>query len=90
MDQFSLEAQDNQRLLEFDSWLQKATACSTPLLYTRDKKSNINGIASSLYIEFDTKRYLITAQAIFKKLDVPYIAADTLSGLYSTPSLPTP
>ncbi len=30
-------------------------------------------------------------QAIFKKLDVPYIAADTVSGLYSTqPALPTP
>lgn len=31
-----------------------------------------------------------TLQAIFKKLGVPYIAADTVSGLYSTPSLPTP
>lgn len=29
-------------------------------------------------------------QAIFKKLDVQYIAADTVRGLYSTPSLPTP
>jgi DNA-binding CsgD family transcriptional regulator len=31
-----------------------------------------------------------TLQAIFKKLDVPYIAADTVSGLYSIPSLPNP
>lgn len=31
-----------------------------------------------------------TLQAIFKRLDVQYLAADTVSGLYSTPSLPTP
>lgn len=31
-----------------------------------------------------------TLQTIFKKLDVPYIAADTVSGLYAAPSLPTP
>jgi DNA-binding CsgD family transcriptional regulator len=29
-------------------------------------------------------------QEIFRKLDVQYIAADTVRGLYSTPSLPTP
>lgn len=29
-------------------------------------------------------------QEIFKKLDVQYLAADTVRGLYSTPSLPTP
>ena len=29
-----------------------------------------------------------TLQTIFKKLDVPYIAADTVSGLYAAPALP--
>lgn len=29
-------------------------------------------------------------QSVFRKLDVQYIAEDTVSGLYSTPSLPTP
>lgn len=29
-----------------------------------------------------------TLQAIFKKLDVPYLAADTVSGLYAPPALP--
>ena len=31
-----------------------------------------------------------TLQAIFKKLDVQYLAADTVSGLYAAPALPTP
>ena len=30
-----------------------------------------------------------TLQTIFKKLDVPYIAADAVSGLHVTPALPT-
>lgn len=29
-----------------------------------------------------------TLQAIFKKLDLPYLAADTVSGLYAPPALP--
>lgn len=29
-------------------------------------------------------------QEVFRKLDVPYIAADTVSGLYAPPVLPTP
>jgi DNA-binding CsgD family transcriptional regulator len=29
-------------------------------------------------------------QSVFRKLDIRYIAADTVSGLYSTPALPTP
>lgn len=31
-----------------------------------------------------------TLQKVFRKLDVPYIAADTVSGLYAAPALPTP
>lgn len=31
-----------------------------------------------------------TLQEVFRKLDVPYIAADTVIGLYEAPALPTP
>lgn len=31
-----------------------------------------------------------TLQEVFRKLDVPYIAADTVSGLYAPPALPSP
>lgn len=35
-----------------------------------------------------TPTEIATLQTIFKKLDVPYIAADTVSGLYVPPALP--
>lgn len=37
-----------------------------------------------------TPTEIATLQTIFKKLDVPYIAADTVSGLYAPPALPSP
>jgi DNA-binding CsgD family transcriptional regulator len=35
-----------------------------------------------------TSAEIVTLQTIFKKLDVPYIAADTVSGLHVPPALP--
>jgi|GEM_PF-6309031 len=79
MDDFELSFFDKQRQMELDDIICKILFLHTPMLYSNT--NGLNGVASSLYIKYLGKEFLITVGHIFPENEIIniYIALVNIS-----------